>query len=232
MAIILAGGRGLRLNNRIPKQFLPLGNKPVIAWSLQLLNSLPEVDHVIIVIPAEFMKDAEQISARHAVGKLLKITAGGSTRQESALNALNAASFADNDIVLFHDAARPFIRQETVRKCIQVSREHGAAAVYVPVQDTVAEVLNDLVVSVPPRERMYYAQTPQAFRYSIIRRAHEESQKNGRAATDDVSLVLAAGLQVKMVEGDYSNFKITTDFDYQAACRMAETIYNQEARKP
>jgi 4-diphosphocytidyl-2-methyl-D-erithritol synthase len=94
-----------------------------------------------------------------------------------------------------------------------------------------AETRDDFVISVPPRDRMYYAQTPQGFRFSIISRAHEIALHDGVSATDDVSLVLSAGYKVKMIEGDFSNFKITTDFDYQAACRIAETIHNKNSNE-
>lgn len=227
-AIILAGGRGLRLNNRVPKQFLSLGEKPVIAWSLDLCDSLIEVDAILTVIPDEFIPEAELIARTHNIHKIMKIIPGGSTRQESAYNAISSIHFSDNDILVFHDAARPFIRPDMMRTCIAEAKIHGGAAVYVPVQDTVAEIKDDFVISVPTRDSMYYAQTPQAFRFSIISRAHETALANGVSATDDVSLVLSAGFKVKMIDGDFSNFKITTDFDYQAACRIAETIHRKK----
>jgi len=229
-AIILAGGRGLRLNNRVPKQFLPLGEKPVIVWSLELCDTLSEIDTILAVIPDEFIPEAERIARAHNIHKIMKIIPGGFTRQESAYNALTSIHFSDNDILVFHDAARPFIRPDMMRKCISEAKFHGGAAVYVPVQDTIAEIRDDFVISVPPRDRMCYAQTPQGFRFSIISRAHEIALRDGVSATDDVSLVLSAGYKVKMIEGDFSNFKITTDFDYQAACRIAETIHNKKQR--
>lgn len=224
-AIILAGGRGLRLSNQTPKQFLPLGEMPVIAWSMNLCESLPEIDRIIAVLPEDFIEQAAAISAGHTIRKMLRIIAGGATRQESSYQALGAVDFSNDDILLFHDAARPFVRPGIIRQCVDESKKVGAAAVYIPVKDTVAVISGDFVESVPPRERMFYAQTPQAFRYSIINSAHEKALTDGVVATDDVSLVLAAGFKVKKIEGDYGNFKITTDFDYQAACRMAETIH-------
>jgi 2-C-methyl-D-erythritol 4-phosphate cytidylyltransferase len=227
-AIILAGGRGLRLNNRVPKQFLTLGDKPVIVWSLELCDALTEIDAILTVIPDEFIPEAERIARAHNIHKIMRIIPGGSTRQESAYNAITSMHFSDNDTLVFHDAARPFIRPDMMRTCIAEAKLHGGAAVYVPVQDTVAEIKDEFVVSVPLRDRMFYAQTPQAFRFSIISRAHEIALTNGISTTDDVSLVLSIGHKVKMIEGDFSNFKITTDFDYQAACRIAETIHRKK----
>ena len=223
-AVVLAGGRGLRLNDTVPKQFLPLGDRPVIVWSLQTFAACEEIDTIIAVLPERYINQAAQLLEKHSIRKILRIVPGGDTRQESACNALASHSFNDNDIILIHDAARPFIKEETVRACIREVRVHGAAGVYVPVQDTVADIRDMFVASVPSRDSLYYAQTPQGFRFSIINAAHQTALRNGISATDDVSLVRSGGFPVKMVEGDYSNFKITTELDYQAACRYAESV--------
>ena len=229
-AVILAGGRGLRLASKKPKQFLPLGNRPIIAWSLELCQALTEISSIIVVVPEDFNAELTSITSGRGISKFIKAIPGGATRQESAYNALSSMQYSDDDILLFHDAARPFVRPETILNCISASREHGAAAAYVPVHDTIAEIDHDFVTSVPLRDRMYYAQTPQGFRYSVIRSAHDRALAQGLASTDDVSLVLAAGGRVKMIDGDYSNFKITTDYDYQTACRIAETV-NERPRR-
>jgi 2-C-methyl-D-erythritol 4-phosphate cytidylyltransferase len=229
-AIILAGGRGLRLASKMPKQFLPLGNKPVIAWSLELCQTLSEIDHILAVVPEDYIPEINSIISAHGIDKFIKTVHGGATRQESAFNAISAVHFSHDDIILFHDAARPFVSAETMLSCITASKEHGAAAAYVPVHDTIAEIDHDFVTSVPLRDRMYYAQTPQGFRFSIIKAAHENAFGSGLSYTDDVSLVLAAGYKVKMIDGDYSNFKITTDYDYQTACGIAETVRNNSRR--
>ncbi|HPL16869.1 MAG TPA: 2-C-methyl-D-erythritol 4-phosphate cytidylyltransferase [Spirochaetota bacterium] len=229
-AIILAGGRGLRLAAKTPKQFLPLGGKPVIAWSLELCENLSEVSHILVVVPGEFIPQIDSLIKTHGITKHIMTVPGGATRQESAYHALAAVNFADTDLLIFHDAARPFVSPETMQVCIAAAQEHGAAAAYVPVHDTIAVIDDNFVTSVPLRDRMYYAQTPQGFRFSIIKAAHEKARKERRSGTDDVSLVLAAGFRVKMIDGDYSNFKITTDYDYQAACGIAETNHSRPRR--
>ncbi len=223
-AIILAGGSGLRLDDRVPKQFLPLGEKPVIVWSLETFAGCEEIDHIIAVLPDRYIREAEQLIQEHSLQKILKLVPGGNTRQESASNALASLPFDDNDIILIHDAARPFIHRETIRACVSETRAHGAAGVYVPVQDTVAEIRDTFVSSVPQRDTLFSAQTPQAFRFSIINAAHLSAEQKSITATDDISLVLAAGFRVKMVKGEFSNFKITTLLDYQAACRFADSF--------
>ncbi len=223
-AIILAGGRGLRLGNDVPKQFLPLGSKPVIAWSISSCEALDSVDNILVVTPGEFMGRVKEIVDAFGFHKVQKIIPGGATRQGSALNALRSVEYRDDDVLLFHDAARPFIAPAIIQNCILAAKQQGAAAVYVPSQDTVAEIKNGFVVSVPPRDRYYSAQTPQAFLYPVIKSAHLRAAETGFEGTDDVSLVLKDGHKVKMVEGEYRNFKITTNLDYKNACALAETI--------
>ncbi len=224
-AIILAGGRGLRLGGNTPKQFLPLGSKPIIAWSLELCQRLPEIDHIVTVIPDEFAALIDAMVNDHGITKHISAVPGGSTRQESAFHAIRSVNYADDDMLIFHDAARPFVSQEIMLRCIAAIRDYGAAAAYVPIHDTIAEIDHDVVVSVPPRDRLYYAQTPQGFRYSIIKAAHDNACARSLASTDDVSLVLATGATVRMIDGDHSNFKITTDHDYQRACSIAEALH-------
>jgi 2-C-methyl-D-erythritol 4-phosphate cytidylyltransferase len=227
-AIILAGGSGKRLKSDIPKQFMPLCGRPVLAWSCLTCNNLDEIDRVLVVAPAEYVSRAEGIVKKYGIHKALKIIQGGSTRQESVYNAITSADFHENDILVFHDAARPFITRDVLRNCVAAAKLHGAAAVYTPAQDTVAEVSEGFVVSVPQRKRFYSAQTPQAFRYSIILKAHKHALAADLEATDDAALALTAGYKVKMVEGDRLNFKITADFDYRCACILAESIVNSK----
>ena len=223
-AVVLAGGRGVRLTDRMPKQFLPLGDRPLIAWSLGTFESCDEIDHILVVLPEHYIAESKHLLETHSIRKVLGMVPGGDTRQESARNALASVPFNDNDVILIHDAARPFIKKETIRSCIREARATGAAGVYVPIQDTVADIRDTFVDFVPSRDSLFYAQTPQGFRFSIINAAHAAALRDGISATDDVSLVRAAGFSVKMVLGDYSNIKITTELDYLAACRYAETV--------
>lgn len=223
-AIILGGGMGHRLGGEVPKQFLPLGGKPVIAWSMELFNSLPGVDRIVVVVPGERKSEAESIAHRSGIDRLYSVLPGGSTRQGSARNALDLLHYSGDDILMFHDAARPFISASIASRCLDDARAHGAAAVYVPLRDTLAVIKDGYVRSVPARDTLYHAQTPQAFRHSIIRAAHDTSLPDDTSITDDVSLALAAGFKVKMTEGDYCNIKITDESDYRTACRRADDI--------
>jgi 2-C-methyl-D-erythritol 4-phosphate cytidylyltransferase len=220
--IILAGGRGARLGNDTPKQFLDLGGMPVIAWSMRAAAAVKEVSGLILVCPGNERARVESIAGRHGTNLVRAIVAGGETRQGSVWNALSALPFADDDILLFHDAARPFIGPGIISRCAAETAIHGAAAVYVKATDTVTRVDGGFVTSIPPREGLFAAQTPQGFRYSVIRAAHEQARAAGVFdASDDVRLVMESGVKVKTVEGEYRNLKITTAFDYEVARMVA-----------
>ncbi len=217
-AIVLAGGRGTRLNSATPKQFLQLGDRPILLWSLETFDTIDEIDHILAIIPADCISTAEQLLEKNRIDKLLKIVPGGVTRQESAYRALESCDFSDDDIVLIHDAARPFVTREIILKCLSETARVGAAGVYIQSRDTIALIDQETVREIPPREKTYCAQTPQGFRYSIIKNAHDRALCNGMPVTDDIGLALNSGATATWVEGDDSNFKITTDLDYRIAC--------------
>ncbi len=224
-AVILAGGRGYRLANETPKQFLDLVNRPIIAWSLEKFDKLSEINGILVAVPDEFKKSIQDISEKQRITKLVKIVAGGATRQGSAYNVLCSMDFGDDDILIFHDAARPFIKKNIVKECIKEAELHGASGVYVKAVDTIAKG-GEFIDSIPPREGLYYTQTPQAFRFSTIKEAHEKARSRDILnATDDVQLVIDSGHRVKIVEGDPGNIKITTPFDLELARFLADRDY-------
>ncbi|MFC1477969.1 2-C-methyl-D-erythritol 4-phosphate cytidylyltransferase [Candidatus Margulisiibacteriota bacterium] len=238
-AIIAAGGSGSRLGKAEGKQLLELQGQPVIAYSIKTI--LPLVDEIILVIRPEDVDkagtvfDCDEGDDKESCNK--KIVAGGMTRTESVRNALSALS-SDTDIVIIHDGARPFISSDIVEKSIAAAKEFGAAVVSVPVTDTIKQADNKgFVKSTPDRSSLWAAQTPQAFRYDIIKKVYDSDNsaelvhaelnadhnkdnsftKKLAGYTDDASMAEALGYQVKIVEGDYNNFKITTEEDLQLA---------------
>ncbi len=218
-AVILAGGKGLRLGGDIPKQLLPLCEKSVIRWSVESFSSVDEIDHIIIVAEKHSLETIKSILPPAAFPKILGFVEGGAERSDSSYNALCYKEFNSDDIFLFHDAARPFVTKRIIRETIAETVRTGAAGVYIPAVDTVTLIENDFVSTIPERKDVYYAQTPQGFRYSIIRDAHEKHRSGSLniKVTDDVSLVLASGYKVHTVSGSVSNFKITTELDYKIA---------------
>lgn len=223
-AVILAGGKGLRLGGGIPKQLLPLGGKPVLRWSAEAFQSADEIDRMIIVAEKNSIEIIKEMLLLSDFPKIICFIEGGEERSDSSYNALVSGDFSPDDIILFHDAARPFITAGIIKDAISKVKASGAAGVYIPAVDTVTVALDDTVSDIPERKNVYYAQTPQGFRYSIIRGAHEKYREGllDIKVTDDVSLVMASGHEVKIVNGSVSNFKITTDFDYRIAEFIAQ----------
>ncbi|MDY6935027.1 MAG: 2-C-methyl-D-erythritol 4-phosphate cytidylyltransferase [Spirochaetota bacterium] len=225
--IILAGGQGARLGNNLPKQFVNLYNRPIITWSLEKFNIHPKINGIIVITPLEYTLLIEEIVKEHKISNITKIIPGGETRQGSSYNALHSIDFNSDDILVFHDAARPFIKKELIDKCIEETEAYGACGVYIKAIDTIAEADRDLIKHIPDRAKLYYTQTPQSFKYSIIREAHEVALlRDITDSSDDVQLAIEAGYNVKIIEGDYSNIKITTPLDLEFARFIAEKKCN------
>ncbi len=217
-AIILAGGTGKRFNKNTPKQFVEINGKPIIAWSLEKFNKLTEINGIIVVSSNEYINSVHEIVNQNRINDIIKIVPGGETRQGSSYNAINSMNFGNDDILIFHDAARPFLNEDVILNCINGAKQHGAAGVYVRAVDTITEVKKGFVHKIPDRRYIYHTQTPQAFTYKIIKEAHELALSNNITdASDDVQLVNNAQLNIKVIEGENQNIKITTPFDIELA---------------
>jgi 2-C-methyl-D-erythritol 4-phosphate cytidylyltransferase/2-C-methyl-D-erythritol 2,4-cyclodiphosphate synthase len=217
-AIIAAGGAGHRLGAGVPKQLLDVGGCSILSRSVDAFAAHPEVDDVIVALPPELM-DAPPLEPGD--GLRFRVVAGGSRRQDSVANAFKAIH-RGTDVVLVHDAARPFITGDLISKVIRAAAEHGAAIVAQPVSDTVKRVRRDeqllAVVETIPRESVFLAQTPQAFRVAVLGEAIALGQA-GVDATDEAALAERAGHVVHIVEGTAKNLKITTTDDLAEARR-------------
>jgi len=225
-AVILAGGKGLRLNSHTPKQLLMLGNRSVLKCSVDAFVNSPAVDRGIIVCEKGIMDIIRSDFTSEEYPEIAAFVEGGRERSDSSFNALKALPFNDDDIILFHDAARPFVTERIISDVVHKASITGAAGTYIPAVDTVAVIQDSIVKDIPERGNLYYAQTPQGFRYDIIRKAHEKAASGkGSSATDDVSLVMNMGIDVSMVSGEPFNFKITTDYDYSIARIYAESRF-------
>jgi 2-C-methyl-D-erythritol 4-phosphate cytidylyltransferase/2-C-methyl-D-erythritol 2,4-cyclodiphosphate synthase len=224
IALIVAAGRGTRLGGPVPKQYRDLGGVPVLRRTLELFASHPRIDAIRVVTGAD---DAAHYNAATAGLALLPPVAGGATRQASVLNGLESLEAQKPNSVLIHDAARPFATADLIDRLIAaLDRTQGAIAA-VPVVDTLWRAADGNVETLVPRDGLWRAQTPQAFRYADILAAHRKAA--GQALTDDAAVLRAAGGSVGVVEAAENNFKITTEADL-ARAQAQQFLANADLR--
>jgi len=211
--VVVAAGKGSRMQAADSKQYLPLGDKPILVHTLQLFQNIREVDDIVLVTGEEDCGRCREYVERYALDKVRAVIAGGAERQHSVHRGLQALT-PGAEWVLVHDGVRPFPAADQVLACWREAQEHGAAVLAVPVKDTI-KVVDDAkrIQSTPDRRSLWAIQTPQAFRLSLLREAYERAEREGFVGTDDAMLVERTGTVVRVVEGDYYNIKITTPED-------------------
>lgn len=204
-----------------PKQFLSVGDVPVLVRSLRAFLEVPRVDAACVAVRASERDRVEAQLHEFALGPRVHVVEGGDSRQESVGNALAALESADDDLVLVHDAVRPLIDAATIERTIEAVEKHGAAIVGLPAVDTIKQVERTaegaIITATIPRERVVLAQTPQGARVGLLRRAFAEAEADGFAGTDEASLLERAGIEVAVVPGSAKNFKITQPGDIELA---------------
>lgn len=213
-AIIPAGGAGKRFSADRAKQYLLLAGRPILSRTLETFEKAKIINEIVLVVPKKDQCLFEDgYLNKYRLKKIKAIIAGGQHRQDSVMNGFQIIG-ADTDIVVVHDAVRPFVTVEILDAVIRTARETGAAAVGVKAKETIKETdKDDYVISTRKREDIWHAQTPQAFKYDVLKRAYEKASGDGFYGTDEASLVERMGLRVKMVQGSYENIKITTTED-------------------
>ena len=221
IAIVVAGGEGKRMGGDVPKQFLPLGGRPIIDRTISCLAASPLIDGILLALPPQIPKDVKE--SFRGRPKVLQVVDGGAERQDSVRNAL-AAVTGDAEVILVHDAVRPFVSADLLARCVELAEKHGAVVPVVPVRETVKEWdKNGRTLSTVDRSRLYRAQTPQAFRAGILLKAYEKAGAEGLRGTDDASLVEEAGYPVTPIPGEEANIKITIPEEL----RMAEGLLRE-----
>ena len=215
-ALIVAGGIGLRMNKRERKQYLSLAGKPIIAHTVSAFEKCNHIDGIILVIPADDIPAVRQdILPILGLSKPIQIVAGGKHRQDSVYNGLKRLD-PDCCIVVIHDGVRPFVSPAQISACIIAAQKHAACILGIPAFDTLKKVQsNGFVEKTLDRERIWLAQTPQAFRTELIKKAHLRAQKDNILGTDDAYLVERLGINVKFIQGSRKNIKITTIEDLE-----------------
>jgi len=227
IAIVPAGGSGRRMQSRSPKQYLLLNGKPVLVHTLLKLQQSPFIDDILLVVPeSDIFFVQENMEGPYQLTKIRDVIAGGKERQDSVKNGLTRAG-DEYDVVVIHDGVRPLVTDEIIFGVIRESMRCGAAIAGVPARDTVKEVSPDGSISrTLDRDRIWMAQTPQAFQRGIIQEAYQKAAADDFLGTDDASLVERLGIPVKMIFGSYTNIKITTPDDLilaEAFLKQAES---------
>ncbi len=210
-AIIVAGGKGLRMGGEIPKQFLPIGGKPVLMRTIEVFRQAYPDIHIILVLPVSQQDYWRQICAEYNFVAPVQIADGGETRFHSVSNGLKLIPDDTDGLVGVHDGVRPFVAVETIRRCYDEAMEKGAVVPVISVVETVRQLRKDGTSVTVPRDEYKLVQTPQTFRISLLKEAYRQPYTS--FFTDDASVVEAMGKPVYLVEGNRENIKITTPAD-------------------
>ena len=221
--LVPAAGSGRRLDGDTRKQYLELGGQPVLVRTLARLAALPQITAIHLIVPEEDVTFCRsEIVEHYRLEKIGVVIAGGTERQDSVRNGLEACGAANQDVILVHDGVRPFFPQDQIGRLVQLADMEGAALLAVPAQDTIKEVFDGRVRSTLDRRLLWQVQTPQAFRCERIREAHRRAHVGGYTGTDDASLIEWCGWPVAVLHGHPHNIKITTPADLILARALLE----------
>lgn len=218
VVVIPAAGTGSRIGGPLPKQYLKISGKEIIAHTMEKFNSCREVDRIIIAAePGHFVR-LSAIIRKNRLRKAKTIVEGGKTRQQSVFNALKVSGCSAGDIVLVHDSVRPFVSKELIRSTIRHAKRYKCALPVMPVSDTVKKIGRDgIVKETIDRNMIVTAQTPQGFRFDTLFRAFEKAASKRFDGTDESSVAEFAGCKVKTFPGEKGNIKITVKEDLKHA---------------
>ena len=224
---IVAGGTGSRMGADRPKQFLSLGGITVLEMSAAAFLNIKEIDRVYIAVHKDWLEHTRELFKAH--GSRVSIATAGETRSDTLVNIVNAVfaenEITDEDIILTHDAARPFVTERIIRDNIAAAKEYTVCTTAIPATDTVLVSGNgETVTAAPDRSTLYQAQTPQSFRLTEFRRIYASLSAQEKAAlTDACGIFSARGVPVRIVPGEPENFKLTTPFDLKTAEALIST---------
>jgi 2-C-methyl-D-erythritol 4-phosphate cytidylyltransferase len=219
---IISSGKDAKATKAQPsKQFTELAGMPILIHTLRAFAAVREVDEIWIALRENEIEGFRERLGREKSAKKVELVVGGEHRQESVQNALNSVTAGADDIVLVHDAVRPLVTAEIIREVIEAAKKYGAAIAALPAVDTVKQVERTsegaIVKATIPRAGVVLAQTPQGFRYSVIKKAFDEAAADGFTGTDEASLAERSGHEVAVVMGSPRNIKITNPGDMELA---------------
>ena len=209
-AIILAAGKGTRINSKVPKQFIKVKNKNIVAYTIDAFEKHSLIDEIVLVTSKEYVSYTQNMVIANRFNKIIHVIEGGETRQESVRNGLNSTSFDRNDNILIHDGDRPLVSEEIIGRSIKELYSHQAVVAAIR-SDEALEGVHNLGRKCAIKGVSYDIQTPQSFKYKLIKDAHNKYKDE--SVSDDASLIEKEGLEITYISGSPLNFKITTDQD-------------------
>jgi len=222
IAVIPAGGKGLRGGSAVPKQYLKFNSKELIVYTLEVFQSNSLIDEIVISAEPEYFKLLEDLKTEYNLSKISKIIEGGKERQDSVYNALKSINeVSENDLIAVHDAARPLLPPKVLTDAITIAKEKGNALVCIKSKDTLIKG-NEVVENYLDRNEVFYVQTPQIFHYSVLMNAMKKAYEENFIGTDESMLVRRIGEKVNIVEGSAYNFKVTTEEELKMFERLVK----------
>lgn len=223
-AIIVAAGKGTRMDDKMRKQYISLAGRPLLCHTLLAFNACTMINELFLVVPRKDVDFCLKIILSPLkLQKKITLVPGGPERQDSVYNGLLAMEHKEN-IIVIHDGVRPFIKPDQIAACINGAKEFGACILGIPAYDTLKKVSNSgYIEKTIERDSIWLIQTPQAFQYELILKAHKIARQDEYTGTDDALLVERIGKDIKVIPGSKCNIKITTKKDLKFAKAMIET---------
>lgn len=212
-AIIPSGGTGSRFGTEIPKQYLKVNGKELIAYTLEIFQFSELIDEIVVAAQKEYFELLNSIKTKYKFNKLTKIIEGGKERQDSVYSALSSLSAFNDDLIAVHDAARPLLTQDILNSAIKSAENLGNSVVAIKARDTLVDSSHN-ELNYMDRNNVYYIQTPQTFRYSILKNAFDSAISSNFHGTDESVIINKFGEKINFIEGSIRNFKITTQSDF------------------
>ncbi|MEO8399127.1 MAG: 2-C-methyl-D-erythritol 4-phosphate cytidylyltransferase [Ignavibacteriaceae bacterium] len=218
-AVIPAGGKGIRSGFAAPKQYLKFNDKELIIYTLEIFQKNNLIDEIIISASKQYFPLLKKLKKKFNLSKISQIVESGKERQDSVYNALNTINAKKNDLIIVHDAARPLLPQEVLTNAVDIAKKKGNALVCIKAKDTLIKG-EIFVKDYLDRDEIYYAQTPQIFRYSDLMKAMKKAFDENFLGTDESMLIKKIGKKIYIVEGSPLNFKITSKEDVEMLKKM------------
>jgi 2-C-methyl-D-erythritol 4-phosphate cytidylyltransferase len=217
VAIVVAAGRGSRAGGVRAKQFREISGIPIIIHTLRRFELCATIAETVVVLPESALDEFASLARTHGLSKPVRAVAGGATRAESVWLGLQTLDSRTVGVVAVHDGVRPFVAPDEIDSVVREAETGGAAILAAPAVETIKEAEGGLILRTLERNKLWQAQTPQCFRYELLRRAYELALADGLDATDDSALVERTGAHVRIIEGGARNLKITTPQDFELA---------------